>query len=539
MKQLIAGLLLCLSVAASAGRPNFVLIFADDMGWGDPGCQGGTMAPTPAIDSLARDGVRCTDGYVAAPVCCPSRHGLMAGAYPQRFGMQWNTDRSHCVIPDAHKLLPETLKAAGYATGLIGKWNVNRDPAPMFDEIHDLMDWEGDYWPDASGHYTGLGTNEHASGKVQGVWGPERPGDEYLTDRLGRHAVGFVKRRKDGPFFLYLAFNAVHSPWHGKLGHKERFGALQPEPLPYYASMVASMDENIGRVLAALREAGVEKDTLVAFVSDNGPAKSDIKGAKPEWPKHTIVGSTGGLNGWKGQYLEGGTRVPFLLRWPARIKAGATYGRPVSSLDLYATFCAAAGVAVPEGTRLDGVDLLPFLSGAASGDPHAELFWMHDGQGAMRRGDWKLVVSPSAPKLRLFDLAADRAESRDLSAEKPGVLDALHAAWTNWSAAMPPAANTAARTKGPAPKPVAGPVTGRFDIREMKSPEGKPFNVYTVTTADGVEFLLYYRLAKEHLGGRKAGDLAGRMVRVTGAATRAGASGQFSAVTAMEFADGP
>ncbi|MBM4155682.1 MAG: sulfatase [Lentisphaerae bacterium] len=535
MKPLLAGLVSLLAVAADAGRPNFVLIFADDMGWGDPGCQGGTMAPTPAIDSLARDGVRCTDGYVAAPVCCPSRHGLMSGAYPQSFGVQWNTDRSHGTIPAARKLLPETLKAAGYATGLIGKWNVNRDPAPMFDEVHDLMDWEGDYWPDAAGHYTGLGTNEHASGKVQGVWGPERPGDEYLTDRLGRHAVEFVKRRKDGPFFLYLAFNAVHSPWHGKLEHKDRFGGLKPDPLPFYASMIVSMDDAIGRVLDALKEAGVAGNTFVAFVSDNGPAKSNIKGARPEWPKDTIVGSTGGLNGWKAQYLEGGIRVPFLLRWPERLKAGSVYGRPVSSMDLYATFCAAAGIATPDGTRLDGVDLLPFLAGAAAGDPHADLFWMHDGQGAMRRGDWKLVVSPSAPKLRLFDLAADRAEARDLAAEKPDVLAGLHAAWTNWCAGLPPAANAAERAKGTPPQPVAGPVTGRFGITELKAPDGKPFTAYTVTTADGVEFLLYHRLATDHLGGRKAGDLAGGTVRVTGEATRAGTSGRFSTVTAMEF----
>ena len=327
-----------LPAADTPAKPNIVLIFADDFGYGDPSCYGGTLVPTPAIDSLARDGVRCTDGYATAPVCAPSRCGLMAGAYNQRFGMQWNEDRRKYKL-DEHQLLPQALRAAGYVTGHIGKWNIPRDAKECFDEIHDLIDWEADYFPDANGHYHGVDSQtEFASSKRQGVWGPERSGDEYLTDRIGRHAVEFVEKHKRGgkPFFLYLAFNAVHTPLHAKQEHADRFGKL-PIALNFYASMVASMDENIGRVLAALPE-----NTLVAFTSDNGPAKMPVEKWPDGWPKGMLNGSAGPLNGHKAQFFDGGIREPFLLRWPGKLKPGSVYRQPVSTMDLYPTFCAAA-----------------------------------------------------------------------------------------------------------------------------------------------------------------------------------------------------
>jgi arylsulfatase A-like enzyme len=319
----------------TSARPNLLLIFADDLGYGDSGCYGSKLVPTPAIDSLARDGVRCTDGYVTAPVCAPSRCGLLSGAYNQRFGMQWNDDRRRYTFGE-HQLLPQALRAAGYVTGHIGKWNVPVDVKACFDEVYDLIDWEADYFPDADGHYHGVDSEtEFASSKVQGVWGPERPDDEYLTDRLGRHAVEFIDKHKQGdrPFFLYLAFNAVHTPLHAKQQDAARFGEL-PIPLNFYASMVASMDENIGRVLDALPE-----NTLVAFTSDNGPARMPVEKWPDGWPTGVLAGSAGPLNGHKGQFLEGGIREPFLLRWPGKIEAGSVYSQPISTMDLYPTFC--------------------------------------------------------------------------------------------------------------------------------------------------------------------------------------------------------
>ncbi len=423
--------------ALYAAKPNIVLIFADDMGYGDTGCYGGKLVPTPAIDSLARDGVRCTDGYVTAPVCAPSRCGIMSGAYNQRFGMQWNDDRKKYSLGQ-HKLMPQALRAAGYVTGHIGKWNIPVDPKECFDEIYDLIDWEADYFPDKTGHYHGVDSEtEFASSKVQGVWGPERAGDEYLIDRIGRHAVEFIEKHKRGakPFFLYLAFNAVHSPFQAKKEVQARYAHLTP-PLNFYAPMIASLDENIARVLAVLPD-----DTFVAFTSDNGPAKAGAQVWPEGWSKDIIAGSAGTLRGHKAEFYEGGIREPFILRWPARFKAGQVYRQPVSTMDLYPTFCAAAGAPVPNGTKLDGVNLLPFLIGEQSGAPHKILFWKNGDNGAVREGDWKLLLSVQEPKRQLFNLADDIGERRDLAAEKPDLAARLHKAWLDWSAVLPPRAN--------------------------------------------------------------------------------------------------
>jgi len=428
---------------AESGKPNLILIFADDLGYGDVSCYGSQFVPTPAIDSLAAGGVRCTDGYVTAPVCAPSRCGIMTGAYNQRFGMQWNDDRRKYRVGQ-HQLLPQALRAAGYVTGHVGKWNIPVDVKECFDEVYDLIDWEADYFPDQDGHYHGVDNPDQiGSSKVQGVWGPARPGEEYLTDRLGRHAVEFIEKHNTQPFFLYLAFNAVHSPWHAKTADRERFAHLKPPPLDYYAAMIASMDENIGRVLAQLRAAGLEQNTLVAFTADNGPAMGSprIVVWPDGWPDEILVGSAGPLSGHKGQFLEGGIREPFLLRWPARLPAGRVYRQPVSTMDLYATFCAAAGAPVPADTQLDGVDLLPHLLGEKQQPPHEILFWKNGEDGAVRRGDWKLLIRRWQPKRQLFNLADDIGETRDLAADKPELVQSLHEAWLKWSQPLPPRAN--------------------------------------------------------------------------------------------------
>jgi arylsulfatase A-like enzyme len=437
-----------LAAAVHAAQPNLLLIFADDLGYGDLGCYGGTLAPTPALDELARGGVRCTSGYVTAPVCAPSRCGLLSGSYNQRFGMQWNDDRRKYAFGE-HKLLPQALRAGGYVTGHIGKWNVPVEARECFDEIYELIDWEADYLPDAAGHYFGVNsTNEFASSKRQCLWGAERPGEEYLTDRIGRRAVEFVTKHARGskPFFLYLAFNAVHTPLHAKLSSKASTTHLKP-PLDFYAAMLASLDENVGRVLAAVPE-----NTLVVFASDNGPAKAGAQVWPADVPKDLLLGSAGPLNGHKGTFYEGGIREPFLLRWPGRLKAGGVYAQAVSTMDLYATFCAAAGAPVPPGTRLDGVNLLPFVSGEREGPPHEALFWKNGEAGAMRQGDWKLLVSTWQPKLQLFNLAEDLGEQCDRASEQPERVAQMHRAWLSWGAALPPrAAPPAAKAGAAAP----------------------------------------------------------------------------------------
>jgi arylsulfatase A-like enzyme len=329
------------AVAAPATRPNIVLILADDLGYGDLGCYGGKTVATPHLDRLAREGVRFTDAYVTSPACAPSRLSLMSGAYPQRFGMTWNDDRSAHKLPDTQQLLPELLRSAGYATGLVGKWNIVRPAETMFDDVIDYVEWESDYLPQSDGRYVGSWATAGAgvrSSKTQG-WGPERDGDEYLTDRMARHAAEFVGRHAAKPFFLYVGFNAVHSPWQGRNGDRALFAHLPHEVLQLYASMVAALDDGVGRILDVLRRHGKEENTLVIFLGDNGPAKGGphIEGWKPDWPQQLVVGSAGPLRGAKTDLFEGGIREPFIVRWPARLEGGREFRAPVIANDVLPT----------------------------------------------------------------------------------------------------------------------------------------------------------------------------------------------------------
>ncbi|MBI5689770.1 MAG: sulfatase-like hydrolase/transferase [Verrucomicrobia bacterium] len=444
------GLLLCTFVAATwaaapAGAPNIVILLADDMGYGDVSSYGGTVVPTPRIDGLARQGVRFTDGYVTCPACAPSRLSLMAGAYPQRFGMTWNDDRGAHRLPDSQRLLPELLRGAGYVTGLVGKWNIVRPAEQVFDEVHHFIEWESDYFPQEDGHYVGsLATKSpgFASSKTQ-YWGPKREGDEYLTDKLGRHAVEFIDRHAGRPFFLYVGFNAVHSPWQGRRSDEKRFAHLPLEVHRLYASMVAALDENVGRILDALRSRRLEENTLVFFLADNGPAKGGphIEGWKPEWPRGiTVVGSAGPLRGAKTDLYEGGIREPFIVRWPGRVPAGVNYRHPVTAMDVLPTACAAAGVRTPATTIVDGVDLVPFVRGDRAEAPHGDLFWKIKSAAALRRGDWKLLLLAPEFRPQLFHLGRDIGEARDLAGEEPALTRELLDAWQAWNRTMPPPA---------------------------------------------------------------------------------------------------
>ncbi len=444
-----------IATAADAKRPNVVIILADDLGYGDLACYGGKDVPTPHLDRLAREGVRFTDGYVTCSSCAPSRLSIMAGAYPQRFGLTWNDDRSAHKLPDAQRLLPELLRPAGYTTGLIGKWNIVRPATQVFDEVHDFIEWESDYFPQADGRYLGSDATTSpgfASGKTA-LWGPARSTDEYLPDRMGRHAADFIARHAAKPFFLFLSFNSVHSPWHGRSADRGKFAHLPHEVLRLYASMIAGLDENVGRVLAALRAQNLEENTLVIFLGDNGPAKGSaaIEGWKPDWPKQLVVGSAGPLRGAKTDLFEGGIREPFIMRWPAQLKAGATYRQPVTSLDLLPTMCVAAGVAIPATTTVDGVDLLPFLRNpsAAASAPHDTLYWKIKTAAALRRGDNKLVMLAPDWKPRLYDLAADIGESRDLAEAKPELTRELYEAWQVWNKTLPPPARPDSKPRTP------------------------------------------------------------------------------------------
>lgn len=419
-------------------RPNIILILADDLGYGDLGCYGGRNIPTPHIDRLSTEGIRFTDAHVTCAVCGPSRLGLLSGIYQQRIGCYWNPDlwaSNGWQLPDTLKILPQLLKEAGYVTGHIGKWNISPDSRPYVDEGYDVMMWKGAYYPDEDGTYQGV---DRPDFKIEPHgWGPPRPDAEYLTDRLTRDALGFIERNQDESFFLYLAYNAPHTPLQADIKYKEIFKDLKDEPNRIYAGMVSSLDENIGKILARLEELDLEKNTMVVFTSDNGPARGGpyIRGWHDDWPQ-TLLGSAAPLRGHKAQSFEGGHREPFLIRWPGVIEQGKVYSGLTSTLDLLPTLCNVAGVHLSENQVLDGVDLLPFITGKNQKAPHEILFWMTHNQGVVRQGEWKLIIESDTSQL-LFNLRTDLAEENDLSSAHPETVNRLLEVWADWSDPFP------------------------------------------------------------------------------------------------------
>lgn len=411
--------------SAADDRPNIVVILADDLGYADLGCQGCTDISTPHIDSIAAAGVRFTDGYATHPVCSPSRAGLMSGRYQHRFGFEHNSGPElyaapNFGLPRSIPTLAERLKEAGYATGMVGKWHIGlkeglRPHERGFDDHFGFLGGAHTYFPDRGQRVSLIRNGEPVE---------ER---EYLTDAFARESVAFIERNRGRPFFLYLSFNAVHSPLEATKAYEDRFPNIADPKRRTYAGMTAAMDDAVGRVLAELRKHKLEESTLVFFYSDNGG------------PTLQTTSRNDPLRGYKGQVFEGGIRVPFLIQWKGKLPAGQVYRKPVMAFDITATALAAAGIASPEEKPLDGVDLLPFLLGRKSEAPHGSLFWRGGPQHAARVGDWKLVHDPRQSSDMLFHLAEDGGEEKDLAAERPDKLEELRAAYEAWAAQMMPA----------------------------------------------------------------------------------------------------
>lgn len=397
-------------------RPNIVLIFSDDQGYADMGCQGCTDIPTPNLDAICAGGVRCTSGYVTAPVCSPSRAGLLAGRYQQRFGHEHNPGAADGAgLPLDQTTLADRLKTAGYATGMVGKWHLG-----MLPEQHPMSRGFDEFFGFLHGAHSYLKPNESRTDPL--LLGREPIEEsEYLTDAFAREAVSFIERHAAEPFFLYLAFNAVHTPLEATPEYLDRFEGIADPNRRTFAGMMAAMDDAVGDVLNTLRARGLEDDTLVFFISDNGGITASNTSRNDP------------LRGYKGQLYEGGIRVPFALRWPGRIPAGTVYHRPVSSLDVTPTALTAAGAALP--ADLDGVDLAPCLSRAKTGDPHEQLCWRMGRKTAIRRGDWKLLREAQGD-WEFYDLADDIGEQTNLAQDEPERLAELQAALAAWDAEM-------------------------------------------------------------------------------------------------------
>ena len=422
---------------AQVRPPNVIVIVADDMGYADIGVYGSKDIPTPNIDALAATGIRFTDAYVSGPYCSPTRAGLMTGRYQQRFGHEFNIGplemHRDAGLPPDEKTIANRLRSAGYRTALLGKWHLGTAARfhPMergFDEFYGFLEGDHSYLhptdpPDTDNNPILDGRTPVAA-------------MSYLTDVLADRAVEFITREKSHPFFLYLAFSAPHVPMEATDKYLARLTHIPDERRRTYAAMVSAMDDGIGRTLSALRAANLDRNTLIFFFSDNGgPIMVAGDNASSNTP----------LRGSKRQTWEGGIRVPFIISWNGRLKSGKTYSRPIIQLDILPTVLAAAGIRLDSPQTIDGVNLLPYLTGKALGRPHETLYWRLGGTMAIRKGDWKLVKMSDGGHMQdpavlsdlsgaeLYNLKDDVGETRNIAAVRPDKVKELAADWQRWN----------------------------------------------------------------------------------------------------------
>ncbi len=438
------------STVAATDQPNIVVIVGDDMGYADVGVQGCKDIPTPYLDEFATAGTRCTNGYVSAPYCSPSRAGLLTGRYQTRFGHEMNpsgpkrrkkyakriptgskeadealvTNYKHQGLPLTETTMADRFRKAGYVTGAVGKWHLGsahqfQPEQRGFDDFYGFLGGAHGYFPDAKPLMLRGEQPVHET--------------EYLTDAFGREAVAFIDHNADKPFFLYLAFNAVHTPMDATDERLAKFKNIKDEQRRTYAAMMSALDDNVGKVLAKLHEKKLDENTLVFFISDNGG---------PTMKGTTINASRNDpLRGSKRTTLEGGIRVPFFVRWPGHVPAGKVYDGPVIQLDILPTALAAAGIQAPASAKLDGRNLLPYFNGKEKTGPHDTLYSRFGPQMAIRRGDWKLVRYDSAvdgmkgfvTDPRLYNLKDDIGETQDMTKAQPQKAKELQAAWDKWN----------------------------------------------------------------------------------------------------------
>jgi arylsulfatase A-like enzyme len=402
----------------AAEKPNIVIFYGDDLGWGELGCQGNTDIPTPHIDSIAANGVRFTQGYVAATYCSPSRAGLMTGKYPTRFGHEFNSVASkNSGMSLKETTIANRLKGLGYVTTCIGKWHLGGGPEYRptqrgFDEFYGTLANTPFFHPTQF-------IDSRVSNEIQKIEDKEF----YTTDAYADRAVAWLEEHKGEAKFLYLPFNAQHAPLEAPQQYLDRFPKIEDKKRKLFAAMLSAMDDAVGRVLTKIRDLGQEDNTLVFYIADNGG------------PTQSTTSQNGGLRGFKQTTFEGGPRVPFLMQWKGTIIGGQTYTNPVINLDVLPTVLTAAGGQVDPEWKLDGVDLLPYLTGVNSARPHETLYWRFSPQWAVRKGDLKLVQSNGGSgKPELYDLSQDASESKDLAGQMPDKVKELQALYDTWSA---------------------------------------------------------------------------------------------------------
>jgi arylsulfatase A-like enzyme len=413
-------------------KPNVILVFSDDQGFADLGCQGlRDDVKTPHLDRLARGGVRFTQGYVTAPQCVPSRAGLLTGRYQVRFGVETNLQGP---LPPGEKTIAERLKKAGYVTGMFGKWHLHkverRKPGARPARRFRLDDPSMPHHQGFDEYLCGPRILYFASHTPQGKPLAKAPAflrdNRFRIDVQSEAAVSFIDRHAREPFFLYLPYFAPHVPLEAPAKYRDRFPAVKDEKRRTALAMIAAVDDGVGAIVKKLREHGIEKKTVIVFISDNGAPLR-----KAAWN-----GSLNGpLVGEKGMLTDGGIRVPFLMSWPGVLPAGKVYEAPVIALDVAATAVALAGL--PADADLDGVNLVPYLLGEKKSDPHEALYWRWRSQAAVREGKWKLVLFGTDHRL-LFDLESPEGEKQNVLAKHPEVADRLQKKLEKWATTLTP-----------------------------------------------------------------------------------------------------
>ena len=414
-----------LLTAFAADKPNVLILFADDLGFGDVGFNGCKDIPTPHIDSLAENGTVFNNGYVTCAVCGPSRAGLLSGRYQNRLGFEDNpgpfrqTKETKLGFPVEQKTIADRMKALGYTTGMVGKQHDGIAPEynPVnrgFDEFFGFNNGSSDYFK--------------PSKLVRGLE-PITMEQDYITDAFGYEASDFIRRHKDESFFLYVAFNAPHGPMHAKEEHLEKFKHISDKTRRTYAGMVYSMDENIGKILSELRKNDIEDNTLIFFLSDNGGP-------------FNIKATNGELRGQKGELYDGGIHVPFVVQWKGTLPAGQTIDHPVISLDILPTAVEAGVGKVSKHWKLDGASLLPLLTGKSSKAPHDALCWRFLFQHCFRTSEWKLVKvkEKNGGKIndwQLFRISDDPSEKNNVIDQFPEVAKELQKRYDSWTSGLP------------------------------------------------------------------------------------------------------
>ncbi len=419
--------------------PNIVILFADDLGHGSVNWYGGDI-PTPNIDSIANNGVGFTSGYVTAPVCNPSRAGIMTGRYQQRWGKEMNSqtvpplNTPRGSLPLTETTIAAALKKQGYATAAIGKWQLGMPKGyhPLdrgFDYFFGMKsgsrfvnaDWPGVH---IAKKFMRGREEEGKAGRYRNLFDGRQAIelDEYLTDKLGKASVGFIERNKDKPFFLYHAFYAPHTPTETIDKYYQRFPHIKDDPMRIYMAQISAVDDWVGHILAKLREHGLEENTLVFFTSDNGAAEySDRDGRRNKpWIGH------------KRNHYEGGIHIPYMMQWKGMLKKGTRFTHPVSTLDIFPTALSAAGAKDLTDNHFDGVNLLPFLTDGGKAAPHEYLVWRSGPNATVRKGPWKLLMGQKGFR-RLYNTADDISESKDLSAGNPELVKELQNVFNKWT----------------------------------------------------------------------------------------------------------